>query len=72
VSGGIGLGMDLGAAADEASIESSRARKPAAWLNALRATINAMIAMSSEKKSSGESNMRPPGVGPKLRAHHVK
>src|SRR5712671_6179014 len=44
-----------------ASIASSRARSMSALLKALRAKINATTAISSAKKSNGESNIKPPG-----------
>src|SRR5882757_1715512 len=68
---GIGGGMDVVAAVD-ASIASSRARSMAARLNALRAKMNATIAITSEKKSNGKSNIEPPGDWPGLRAYRVK
>ncbi len=58
---GSGGGTSLAAAAGIASIASSRARSAATWFIALRAKINATSAITSEKKSSGESNIRPPG-----------
>ena len=55
-----------------ASIASSRARSVAASLNALRAKINATTAISSAKKSNGESNIKPPGDRPEVRAYRVQ
>jgi hypothetical protein len=40
-------------------------------LNALRAKMNATMAITSEKKSNGESNINPPGDRPGLRAYRV-
>ncbi len=57
-SGVSGGGADRAAAL--ASIVSSRVRSPAAWFIALRAMMNATMAIASAKKSNGESNMEPP------------
>ncbi len=59
-------------AAAGASSASSRARSSATWLNALRAKMKATMAITSEKKSNGVSNIKPPGDRPGFRAFRVK